>query len=369
VPNYFQVHLDHFPGDQWLTCIVIEQRADGLFKVIANMPNARHGGFHSTEVPAVRAVNLRTLHDQQPIVVPQGSLVLQVPKGNPLDVSLFVQHHGADSAVQSTDKITHFFARHSPAPAKGLTASSQQRLKFTVSQDRKMVSCDKGYNYIRHFLSGEVRCIDRKTTKNFKKAWTVQIGPDARHIVEVEKKHATSKIVTLSVDGEILCEALAEDIESEDGKWECNFRLCGERFLEWEVYQTNADGMTLETTGEVLQRSVFSHDCFVSFEQNIAEATLTIGGLEYANMPERQELHQEEALRWIAEALKGSFGLRIPYQIDETAPVGLEAVVLSGVTSFQKGSGSLFGGLFNFCCAHTGREGEVVSDVVVEENA
>jgi len=326
-------------GEHWFTATVTEQLPDGTFKVTVMMPDGR-GKFRPIDFPVVRSANLREAQSKAPVTVPSCSLILSVPKSDPLHATVDVARDGA-----AAELITHFFGRQTPSPPSGLLGPAAQdpKVTFEISKDHRLIQADVGYSNLHHFLSGEVRTVSRDCPTKLKKFWTFQIGPFHKHTVELEKKSTHSKVVTLTVDGEVLCEAAAEDIESREDWWECHFRLFGQKFLEWNLYKTNNDGVPLDAKGQVVQRTVFAHQCSVSFVDNLAEATLHIDGAEYKDLPDFVEPRKEELLSLSPEALMGSFGLTAPYQVDSSAPVGL------GMMGGGGAGGGLFGGLFACC--------------------
>jgi len=360
VPDAYEVLPEHSVKEQWLSATLTQQTEDGFFKATVKMP-AVGGGFKSVELPVVRASNIRDAKTHMPLVVPECELVLEVPVQNPLHPTLRAASAGGRGGPDE-QLVTHLFARRTPAPPKGLTGprAEDPRVTFQVSKDRTKVNASVGYSRLKHFLTGEVRAVRRETESRLKKWWRFQIGPFAEHIVQVEKKSksAADKTITLTVDGEVLCEAKAEDIESREDWWECHFRFMGERYLDWNVHTCNSDGVPLDAMGNVVQRTAFAHFCSVSFVEDISEATLYIDNREYADFPDAREPMSTEPTEWTPEALGASFGLMVPHKIDPDAPTGLGAVLAN---SLGGGRGGLFG-MFG-CCAPS--EASVQKDDIV----
>jgi len=176
-------------------------------------------------------------------------------------------------------------------------------------------------------------------------------------LIELEKKSGS---VSLTVDGEVLCDAPAEVLSGKHGKWQCSFQLTGERIVDWEVYQTNVDGTVLDTTGEVRERSTFSNTCHVSFAEGVSEARLAVDGIDFDELPQYRELHNEQPLVCSQEAFVGSFGAQVPHKIDHSALAGLNATISGFVNE---------GGLFGFiqrwlCCCKESTEDVLRSEVV-----
>merc|ERR1712151_1020442 len=77
-------------------------------------------------------------------------------------------------------------------------------------------------------------------------------------------------------DDDVLVDASAEDIGCAGTAWECKFCLVGEKVMNFDVYETNLDGVPLETRGTVLKRETYSHQCTVFLNEvspKIAEAS------------------------------------------------------------------------------------------------
>lgn len=322
--EHFEVRPESSVGEHWYLATITEQRDDGYFKATVLMPDFQ-GGVREVDFPAVHARNVRETFTKAPLVVPQCSLVLWVPVEDPLHATLLVER---DYPGSTPELITHFFARSTPRPPKGLGGppAPEQKVRFQVSKDRRVVTCSLGYHALNHFLSGEVRTVAKETEGKLKRTWVIEVGPFGRHEIHVEKTKEKSKVVTLTVDGEILCESSAEDIDChEHDRWECPFRLQGQRYLEWQVYETNADGDVQDTVGVVLQRTTYKHQCCVTVGENVAEAKLFIDGREFRDLPDTLEIHKELPLECAPEALLASFGLVAPYKVDPNAPAGLRA--------------------------------------------
>merc|ERR1712137_20858 len=92
--------------------------------------------------------------------------------------------------------------------------------------------------------------------------WTIAIGKDAIHTITLEKT-SKSKVVTLSVDGALLIESNAEDLDCPTEQWECSFRFKGERVVNFEVHETNVDGDPQDTTSVVERKIPYSRECSI----------------------------------------------------------------------------------------------------------
>mmetsp|Transcript_15980 Transcript_15980/g.31213 ORF Transcript_15980/g.31213 Transcript_15980/m.31213 type:complete len:471 (+) Transcript_15980:65-1477(+) len=347
VPDFFELRAEHNLSDDWYRATLLEQRSDGLFKALAKMPDG-NGGIKEVNYPAVRSENIREAAEKKPVCAPQRELVLKIPQDDPLRSALL--------SVDDREHITHFFARPTPPPSRdgqdGAARLVKPRILFKVSQDRQNVVVDAGHAVLSHFLSSEIRTL-RQFNSRTAKSWTFQFGPFAEHLVEIERRYKSSKAMTLSVDGEVLCEGEAEDIDSRPGMWECRFQLIGERYLDWEVYEHDVDGRTLDSTDIVRQRHKYSQECIVSMPEgkqlDVATAKLAIGGYDFQELPQaHQQSQYDERLELAPEALLGSYGLAVPYKVNEKAPMGFSA----WADKLRDGKLVQGHGLF-FCCGST----------------
>lgn len=349
--NRFELKPEHGGGDLWYAATVLEQREDGLFKVAAWMP-AGEGVLREVEFPAIRQDFLREAGGQkQPLNTPMRSLVLEVPMADPKRSTL---------SVDGSTLMTHFFARPSPAPSTELGSSltglmTPTRTLFRVSRDGSQVTCELGHTQLSHFLSGQVNQITQDASRE-RRSWKVQIGPYAVHEIELERKYTFNKAISLTIDGELLVESTAEDLESPEGLWQCNFRFSGEKFLDWEVFETSPSGSKLYTQAIVSEKRPYSHECVVSFpveeaiasQMDLSVATLVIDGIEYLELPQTFKAVEEESLVLDVDALRGSYSLSVPTKVNTSPPSMLETALASlGVTGC---SGS---GRGVFCCGST----------------
>jgi len=192
-----------------------------------------------------------------------------------------------------------------------------------------------------------------------RRSWKVQIGPYAVHEIELERKYTFNKAISLTVDGELLVESTAEDLESPEGLWQCNFRFSGEKFLDWEVFETSPSGSKLHTQAIVSEKRPYSHECVVSFpveeaiasQMDLSVATLVIDGIEYLELPQTFQAVEEESLVLDVDALRGSYMLSVPTKVNESPPSMLETALASLGVSGCSGPGR---GVF--CCGSTAAE-------------
>ncbi|CAE8587038.1 unnamed protein product, partial [Polarella glacialis] len=122
--DFFEVRPEYLGQERWFLATLTEQREDGLFKAILQMPDGK-GGFNSVDFPAVKVENLREAFGaKRPISLPQRYLELYVPMKHPLDASLRIDG----------EAMTHFFSRPTPPPTK--QGNGRSRVLFSVSKDR-----------------------------------------------------------------------------------------------------------------------------------------------------------------------------------------------------------------------------------------
>jgi len=324
----YEMRPEKDDGDLWYPATITRQREDGLFEVTARMPAAGEGPAKEVKFPAVRWESLRNAETKVTVAPKMRSLVLTVPCKDPKNSVLMV-----DSATSST-LITHFFARLTPSPTQELALAAipegrneRPRISFSVAKDRSTVACSVGPAVLEHFLNGEVRSCSSETSGH-RVQWRLQIGPFALHVIEVERKYLLSTALTLTVDDEILCEALPEDLESPADMWECSFRFLGEKFLDFEVYEQTSAGSTLDSKGQVTKRIAYSHECVVSLPiADFHSARLLIDGKEFEELPGFREVHPEKKLVAAPEALQLSYQLEVPVKRVQQAPCCLNSVL------------------------------------------
>lgn len=361
--NFFEIRPEHMSSEQWFTATLISQREDGLFKAVAMMPDGK-SGHKEVMYPAVRIENIREASGmKKSVTLPHRTLLLEVPKSDPLNALLYVDQ----------ERITHYFGRLTPPPApstsnrasrKDLMETVHPTVNFKVSKDRKVVNTDCGHSVLQYFLEGAVRSVRQDIGQKLRKSWTIQIGPFAEHTVELEKKHGkNSKTLTLTVDGELLVECNAEDIESRPDFWEAHFAFVGERFLDWEVFETDADGHTLDSKGNVRQGHKVHHACVVSFaesDKDVHLARFTIDDVDFEALDQSRQLQHEDKLTCAPEALLGSYNLQAPFKVSDIAPTGFAAAasnmrkIGAAAATAAKGSGAQPGG---GCCSNSGGGG------------
>jgi hypothetical protein len=140
------------------------------------------------------------------------------------------------------------------------------------------------------------------------------------HSIEIERKHKTSKHITLKVDNEILIEALAEDIGSHDG-WQCGFRFCGEPRLDFDVYESDVNGNSLDTKGVVPMLRPYNRLCFLDLQDynDMTKANLFVDGVSFTELPLFRDAHMQGSISISPAALASQYQITTPYKVNREA--------------------------------------------------
>jgi hypothetical protein len=314
--NVFEFNPRHLDVEAWIPATITGQRADGQFEVTALEVDSS-GCIKEIKYPAVDKANLREAASGKPLSVPEDSLILDVPKQNPLSAVLSF----------SGEPITHHFGRPSPP-----VSSSQKKpeLAMKVSQDRSVVKADVGHSVLKRFEVDEVQGINSEVER-LRHSWTFELGPLAKHTVEIKKRYTLGKIVTLQVDGELFVEASAADIGCQGEAWRCDFLFVGERVLDFEVYKTNQEGTTLDSTDHVKESRKHVHKCSVLIpnDKDFTSAELSMDGTLFQDLRMKSPEHEEPNLSIDPKALMSSYGISVPYKVDLNAPSNMVSLVNS----------------------------------------
>jgi hypothetical protein len=344
VQGCYEVCPTNWGEQHWYRATLVKQNYD-VFEVTIQLPD-KGGGFRESHLPAVRVENIRESGTKRPVILPQRHLILTVPKTDPLQATL---------AVDDSKLITHYFARPTPPPGEGQDQfRPKQRTRtahapgaepgghrtttatvhFKVNQERTQVVANVGHRTLDSFLKCEPRLVRQDATKS-EHTWVLQIGPFAEHEIQVQKKYARSRIVTLTVDGELLAEASADDLDCESDLWECKFRLKGEKCLSFEVFESSRDGITLGTTGVVERRLPYYLDCQVMLtdEKDFHCSELMVAGRPSNTLPLSKAEDEERNIMCTPEALMMQHQLPIPSKIDGNAKYGFERVMDNAYTT------------------------------------
>merc|ERR1712019_43203 len=193
---------------------------------------------------------------------------------------------------------------------------------------RERITANVGHSVLSHVLSGEARRVVSDLQRHCR-SWTVQLGPYAEHIIKVERqpRPSTSKIIKLTVDDETLVEASADELGCESKQWECKFFFSGEKAIDFEVFESNVDGVLLDTKGHAITREKYRYNCVVTLkdEFDLSKAVLFIDDNEFHDLPQKATTYDEPNLSLDLQTLKNTYGLELPRKINWSAPVGVVA--------------------------------------------
>jgi hypothetical protein len=142
----------------------------------------------------------------------------------------------------------------------------------------------------------------------------MQLGPFAEHALILEKGERAG-VVRLSVDGKRLVEASAQELGGSESMWRCSFRFLGQRFLEFVVFETNNNGVSLSTQGTVLQESSVEHRCTLVVPNtfDLSTAVLEIDGVDFMRLPPKAAT-PGGGHRAPLDSLRQAYGLHVPYK-------------------------------------------------------
>lgn len=329
----FEMRPEHGREDEWYPATITRQREGGYFEVKALLPGTSTQPPKEVHFPALRAECIRDAETKAPVSPDVCSLVLRCPCKEPKAASLILE------SPRGRRLMTHFFARHSPPFPKdpaGLRAlhgrPTPPRIRLSQSKDRSTISCSVGHTLFEEFLAcrataGEQRLEEKRVW------WNVNVGPFASHAVEVERRYLLSPHLTLLVDGELLCEASAEDLECSPESWDCSFRFVGEQFLDWDLFEQTPSGADLHTRGIVSKRTAYAHEVVISVPTSphidVKASRLAVDGKAFCDLPRTRPIPKEPNLVLAPEALQGSYGLEVPVKHGKAPPSFIGTVMSS----------------------------------------
>lgn len=321
---------------RWIDCVILDQRADGLFEVSAIDPSRPK---EHIMYPGIRAELMRFKDGGKPLEIPEHVLAIEVPKGDPLRTTLLVD-----------DKpMTHYLGRGSPKGMAGGFGGPTPPVNIFVEKDRKSCTIDAGHTLLSHFLSNEVMA-GTCTPERRKKTWVLKVGPFAEHVIQIERKYkmvGVSSIVTLSVDGTTMVESNSEDVDSDPlvAKWQASFKFFGERFIVWDVPETDRHGHVLETRGFLRQPFRFTNtiEVRITDSRNFFSADLFVDQKNFNDLRLVLAPHDEHpSLKMNADVMFAQYKLKVPSKekweparmIDHlgvaAAPVAAQATLAAG---------------------------------------
>jgi hypothetical protein len=126
-------------------------------------------------------------------------------------------------------------------------------------------------------------------------------------------------MLTLSVDGEVLCECVGEDLGCGPEEWRCQFSFVGERHIDFNVYEETMDGRELETKSVVTRPYCYDHNVEIVYTRrnidDFSAVELSIDGLPFNQLEQMVMPRDEVALEISPRVLLNQFGLQIPRKI------------------------------------------------------
>jgi hypothetical protein len=289
----------------WHPATLTRQLADGTFEVLASVPDGS-GECKQVVRSSVTACDLREMRTRKRIHVPWRYVKLAIPKANPLQAAVF---------TGNGEPILSLLAMPTP-PIGGLDAELASMVSMRLDRTRSFLDCDISAAALEHFMSGEVRQGDSQVER-WMKAWTLQLGPFAEHAVQIEKGDQMG-VLRLTVDGNRLAEASAEDLNCTGTTWSISFCLVGTRFLEFVVHETNRNGVTLDSQGTVSQECSVKHVCTLHVPStfDLSSAVLRIDGLEFDKLAHKVPT-EGGGHRAHVEGLQKVYGIHVPYKIND----------------------------------------------------
>jgi len=353
-------------GDNWFPASAVRQRVDGLFEAMVWLPD-NAGGAKEIVLPEVEKQDLREARTKAQVEVPVRSVILRVPKADPMGTVGFTLLDGVEE-----EPITYSMARPTPPPLEGCPESlpGSRALQMELSADRKTVTTDASHEQLASYMAMEVRSMGFSAETKIKAAWKIALGPFAEHTISIEKKVSgagaqllsgggnllgsnmkqvtdmaetgllqKSEIVCLMVDGKVLVEGSSSDFDADwetaecpniagESEWLCRFRLVGERSVMFKVFETNEQGTTLDTTGRVEglredQRPI-GKVCTVAVKElgDLKTATLDIDGTPFTNLREFAPLGRTP-ITGDSEVLALQYGIQLPKKVRDIAPLGI----------------------------------------------
>jgi hypothetical protein len=125
----------------------------------------------------------------------------------------------------------------------------------------------------------------------------------------------------------------AFDFNCEDKIWEFNFRFSGEKAMDFDVIESNMEGVLLGTRGRVIKRKKYAYKCSVILQDefDFSKAQLFIDGKEFHDLHLKATEHKDPKLEKMdVETLKDKYEVELPCKINYSAPVG----VVSGLRAW-----------------------------------
>merc|ERR1712048_1313408 len=131
--------------------------------------------------------------------------------------------------------------------------------------------------------------------------------------------------------------ASAEDLGCATAAWECKFRFAGEKVMKFDVYESNLEGVLLETRGQVTKREKYSHECSVLLkdEKDFSKAEFVIDDVYFHDLPPKATPYEEPNVSMELNSFLGTYGPIVPRKINRAAAIGF----VDGLLAFAKEGG------------------------------
>jgi hypothetical protein len=315
IKSLYEVELN----GQRYPAVLKRQRPDGCFEAAVFQPDLR-GVLEIRDYPSLHRSSIFEVGAMEHISVPEVLLALDIPKANPHSMALsvsgkkFIDYLGRVSPHKGTVQRRIYI----DAPKRWIPIAKQMTSAAIGVENEDPASINVGASVLNHFLSGQVRRGKSDSTR-LSKWWEVQLGPFAEHRIEIEKKNRLSPMLTLSVDGEVLCECVGEDLGCGSEEWRCRFSFVGEKHIDFNVYEETRDGRELETKSVITRAYCYDHNVEVVYmRRNIDDfhtVQLSVDGVPF-NELEQIVLPRDEAdLKITRKVLLNQFGLEVPRKI------------------------------------------------------
>lgn len=329
VTHYVEMKLNTNSQEVWHPATVRAQRRDGFFEVLATKYDQYTGVYKQEMYPFVHKNDLRIASTHAPYEVLETTLVLMVPASDPLHATL---------SLDTGELVTQYFGRPSPSD-KQRESGQVPEVKMKVSRDRSSVTGNIGHREFLRFWNVEARSVEvvpkypgKITPMSYgSKSWKLRIGL-CTHSIEIERKYKT-KLLTLTVDDEVLVEASPEELGCQPGLWQVNFRFISTPTIDFEVYETDVNGNTLNSIGHVSQlKPSVSRVCTITVQdfQNLAISTLKVDGADFSALNVHVPPHPEDNINMTPSAMTTQYHITVPYKVNKeasTEPTSLTSVL------------------------------------------
>jgi hypothetical protein len=299
--------------------VLKKQRPDGCFEVAAFQPDLR-GILEIRDYPSLPRSAIFETGKAECITVPEVLVALDVPKANPHSMVLSL----------SGDDFKDYLGRVSPhkdtepkrlvidCPKRWVPIAKQVTSAAIGTESEDPVTINVGASVLNHFQSGEVRRGGMDSTR-LSKWWELQLGPFAEHKIAIEKKNRMSPMLTLTVDGEVLCECVGEDLGCGSDEWRCRFSFVGERHIDFNVFEETKDGKELDTKSVLTRPVCYDHDVEVVYARRnldeLHDVQLSVDGVPFNELAQKVVPRDEPDLQITRKVLLNQFGLEVPHKV------------------------------------------------------